>query len=79
MRGKLAEAIKEKLIFGGGELAGVEVVIIAALFKQRFVIALFHHVALLHHEDNIGVFDGGKTVCHDKARSALHQLSLIHI
>ena len=37
------------------------------------MIALFHHVALLHHEDNIGVFDGGKTMRHDKARSAFHQ------
>ena len=34
--------------------------------------ALLHDVAVLHHEDDVSLPDGGKAVCHDEAGAALH-------
>ena len=35
--------------------------------------ALLHNVAISHHKDEVGIPDGGKTVCDHKAGAALHQ------
>jgi hypothetical protein len=39
------------------------------------VIALFYDVTVLHHQDQIRVFDGGKTVCYDEACPARSHLT----
>ena len=54
------------------ELAVVQVCIEAALRQQAVVVTLFDDVAVLHHQNDIGLTDGGQSVCYDKAGSALH-------
>ena len=46
----------------------------SAFLQKGIVIAHFHDVAVLHHEDEIGIFDGGKAVRHDEGGLAFHQL-----
>ena len=38
------------------------------------MVALLHDVAVLHHQDEVGVLDGGEPVGDDKAGAALHQV-----
>ena len=45
------------------ELAVVQVGVEAACFDQLVVGALLHNVAISHHKDEVGIPDGGKTVC----------------
>ena len=54
------------------ELAVVELGVEAALRQQGIVVALLQDAAVLHHEDDVGLPDGGKAVCHDEAGAALH-------
>ena len=53
-------------------MAVVELGVEAALRQQGIVVALLHDMAVLHHEDDVGLPDGGKAVCHDEAGAALH-------
>ena len=55
------------------ELRVVEIRIESAFFEQFLVRAFFDDVALVHNEDNVGVFDCGKTVRDDKRRFVLHK------
>ena len=48
------------------ELRVVEVEIESAFLDELLVRAFFDDVALVHNEDNVGVFDCGKTVRDDK-------------
>ena len=36
--------------------------------------ALFEHVSVLQHQDQVGVFDGGQPVGNDEGGAVLHQL-----
>ena len=56
-----------------GELVLVESVVDALTRQKLFVIARFHHSAVLHNNDDVGVTDGGKTVCDDQTGAVLHQ------
>ena len=38
------------------------------------MIARFNDVAVLDHEDDVGVLNGGKTVCDDKRGAPLHKV-----
>ena len=53
------------------ELNGIKIIIEAAFFHKRLVIALFDNVAVLHHEDDVRLAYGGQSVSHDKGSSAL--------
>ena len=55
------------------ELRVVEIRIESAFFEQFLVRAFFYDVALVHNEDNVGVFDCGKAVRDDKRRFVLHK------
>ena len=48
------------------ELRVVEIRVESAFFEQFLVRAFFDDVALVHNEDNVGVFYCGKTVRDDK-------------
>ena len=55
------------------ELRVVHFAVEAALGHQLPVGAGFHHVAAAHHQDEVGVFDGGQAVRHHKAGFIAHQ------
>ena len=51
----------------------VQLVILAFLGQQFIVGAAFYDAAVFQHDNCIGVAHGGKPVCDDKHRAALHQ------
>ena len=57
------------------ELTVIEVCVEAVLCEQGFVRARFDDLTVVHDEDQVCLADGGKTVRHDKARSAFHHRS----
>ena len=70
---KIEPRDKRTALFSGGELAVVQLCVGAALLKQLFVGALFHHVARVHDQDHVRVLDGGKTVSDNEAGAPAHQ------
>ena len=44
------------------ELLGIKVVVVAALLEQLLVLALLHNLAVLDHQNQVGLPDGGKPV-----------------
>jgi hypothetical protein len=48
-------------------------VIEAALFEQRFVVALLNHSAIINDQDLIGVPDGAEAMGDDEAGATGHQ------
>ena len=55
-----------KLFLFGTELAAVQSGIETVLGQQRGTRALFHHVALIHNKDHIGMVNSGKPVSNDE-------------
>ena len=56
-----------------GEVAGVELVVLALLGDQLVVGAALYYAALLHDHDAVRVADGGEAVGDDEGRAAVHQ------
>lgn len=54
--------------------AGIEPVVHAALCDQAVVAAPLHDPAMIHDQDDVGIFHGGEAVRDDEHRPALHQL-----
>lgn len=57
-----------------GELHAVVAVVDAALRAQLFVSAHFHHLAVVHYGNEVGVADGGKPVRNHQRGAVLAQL-----
>ena len=51
----------------------VHFVIKSLLFHQLLMISALHHVSVPHHQDAVGVPDGGKPVSHDEAGFVSHE------
>ena len=57
-----------------GELAGIEVVVIAALLQQLQVPALLDDAAVAHDEDEVRLADGGQAVSDQERRAVAQQV-----
>ena len=44
------------------ELLGIKIVVVAALLEQLLMLALLHYLAVLDHQNQVGLPDGGKPV-----------------
>ena len=74
-----ANTLKELILEPGMEcipdnLALVKSCLLYTSCQQLFMIALLDDVSVLHDQDQICIFDGGKSVGNDKTCSALHQI-----
>ena len=56
------------------KLAIIERGVKSILCHQGFMVALLDDIPVLHNQDHIGVFDGGKAVGDDEAGTAAHQI-----
>ncbi|MCJ7622932.1 MAG: amidohydrolase family protein [Anaerolineaceae bacterium] len=56
------------------KLAVVQLSIETASFQQFFMFALLDNITFVHHQDQIGVADGGETVGDDKTGAVPHQV-----
>ena len=66
---RLSRGVKHGL----AELGVVELAVEALTGHELPVGAAFHHVAIPHHQDAVGVLDGGEAVGHHEAGFILHQ------
>ena len=48
--------------------------IISAFFQQLLMFALLHNLAVLDHQNQVCLTDGGKTVCNQEGGPALEQV-----
>ena len=48
------------------ELLGIKIVVVATLLEQLLVLALLHNLAVLDHQNQVGLPDGGKPVRNQK-------------
>ena len=55
------------------ELAVIQFGVESAGLQQALVVALLDDVPIAHHQNQVGVADGGQAVGNDKAGAALHQ------
>ena len=54
------------------ELGVVKIRVVTAFMKELLVSPLFDYVAVLHHKDEVGVFDGREAVGDYEARAPFH-------
>ena len=56
------------------ELRIVQRTVESALLYKGIVVSLLYNSAVLYHKNGVGILDGGKPVCNNKAGLVLHQL-----
>ena len=71
MLGYLFAVRRRRAVF---ELQGIELIILALLFEQRFVGPFFHNGAVHESNDPVGIPDRGEAVRDHQGRPSLHQL-----
>jgi hypothetical protein len=62
------------LTFDNFKLAVVQIGVKAIGRQQGFMAALFNDIAFVHHQDQVGIADGGKAVGDDETGAVLHQV-----
>ena len=55
------------------KLRRIKLIIKTLFFHQLQVCPLFHHIALIHNKDLVGILDGGEAVRNHKTGLARHQ------